>query len=121
MKLERTIRIFNRIKSVVITEFPYMFRVKIATCPDAEAEHLESPRQYAHTFCQRLYDEIICVAPAIEELPAQYIRGLLWHEFGHLIAGPESSEKEADESIYALFGVRIMYDDTEGLNLQYVE
>lgn len=120
MKLPRTTIIFNRIKSVIITEFPYMFKVRIATCPEAEAEHLTSPRQFAHTFCQGRTG-IICVTLQIEELPAQYIRGLLWHEFGHLIAGPKGSEKEADEAIFAYFGVRIMYDDTEGLNLQYVE
>lgn len=116
-RLKRTHAIFWRIKSEVARAFPYLSRTRLRLCVAANAEHAQSFRQHAHTFC--VDDTSICVARAIENLPDENIVGLLWHEFGHLIGGPKSTEKAADGYIWKNFGVKIRYDRNNG-NIQYV-
>lgn len=92
-------------------------------CPEANAEHRESRRQYAHV---GHLPRTICLAYAARRLGRRHIRGLLAHELGHLLAGhaeglrddaPERvREDEADAAALKFLGVRVRYGR---LALQY--
>lgn len=84
----------------------------------ADSEHERSRRQYAHVFH---LPATVCVSRAIVELPPNYKLGILAHEVGHLIAGPEASEEEADRAASDAGGFEILRVDSPwGGNLQYV-
>ena len=85
------------------------FAVSLRSCDAADAEHAANRRQYAHTFH---YPETICVADAFWQLPAKHRDGIILHEFGHLVAGPHASEREADEAAEEMTGGSIGYVDS---------
>ncbi len=89
-------------------------------CKDADKEHREYQRQYAHTFHKG--DNVICVAKAFFKLPLEHIAGLLAHEVGHILAGKkEEREYKADEFANRFFKIRIKYKDSlYGEFLQYL-
>jgi hypothetical protein len=53
------------------------------------------------------YPETICVADAFWILPRRHQDGILLHEFGHLLAGPEASEESADAAVEAVTGAKV--------------
>lgn len=71
-------------------------------------------RSLMHTFHHEM---TICSLSMVEQLPVEYLFGLLLHEFGHLGSG--GGEREADRWILDNFGVRILYKG--GLDLQCVD
>lgn len=86
-------------------------------CKKAEAEHKENRRQYAHTFH---YPNVICLSHAFWKLPKKHRHAIFLHEMGHLIAGPDASEDEANRAIEELSGRKILYMDSpygEGLEI----
>lgn len=85
-------------------------RVRYTNCREVEEEHRRDERQYAHTYH---YDGVICLCEAFWDLPRPYRDGILLHEIGHLLVGPEGSEREATEAAEELFGVNIHYVDSE--------
>jgi hypothetical protein len=107
-------RVIEAIKKEARQKFPGLDGMQLVLCELAFREYLKSPRQYAHTYHRP--GNCICVVEQIETLHIRYIRGILWHEVGHLIAG--GSEKAADFVIRKYFGHRIRYK--KGLYLQYV-
>ncbi len=78
------------------------------------------PRNYA--FC--IPDEhAIHIAPQAEDLPDDHLKGILFHECGHLLTMqydldmelPEDLEEQADFAIFRLFGIQIHYDPKKAL------
>ncbi len=73
--------------------------VKIRYCSTADTEHKKSVRQFAHT---GHYANTICLARSFKQLPANFRKGILAHEMGHLHYGKKRhTEKDADK----VFGV----------------
>jgi hypothetical protein len=84
----------------------------------ADREHELDPRYYAHTFHR---SGVICVARAFDSLPLSHYWAILAHEVGHLLAGPEGDEEDADALASEYFGITIKYSTTEhGEDLQTV-
>jgi hypothetical protein len=83
--------------------------IKWRLCRDAEQEHRKDERQYAHTFH---YANTICVCRAFWDLPKSYRDGVLLHEIGHLLVGPEGTEQEATRAAEDVFKARIDYVDS---------
>lgn len=122
MKYPKTRRIFQRIRREVDRKF-FVGHIKINfDCIDALRDHFRSSRQYAHTSCS-LNKNAICMAPQIERLAEKFIAGIIWHEFGHIIAGRiddlEAREYEANKVIKDYFGVKIKYS-RDRWKLEYV-
>jgi hypothetical protein len=72
--------------------------INVRTCRAAAKEHRCARRQYAHTF-HRGHEKAVCVAPAFFGLPDGFHNGILAHEVGHLLAGYEGSETEANRAV----------------------
>ncbi len=90
--------------------------IRLRVCPPAEREHEKSLRQYAHT---GHYQGAICVAKEFFDLPLQHALAILIHELGHLSS--EGGEREADEEVRKMFGVRIIYVDSPwGRKLEFL-
>jgi hypothetical protein len=75
-------------------------------CRDADREHARTKRQYAHVFH---VPGTVCVAEAFERLPEWNRLGILMHEYGHFLAGPERTEEQADEIVKQRTGIDIRY------------
>ena len=120
-------KVFNEIKKIVCeNDNIYDYETLcLRHCKLADKDHKKSKRQYMHVFCSNYYNDPICYAEAVNNLPLKHIRGLIWHEIGHIIADDEmlkSTEKQADRMIKKYFGIEIKYKDTPyGKNLQYVD
>ena len=84
-------------------------KVEWRICEEAEREHRRNRRQYAHVYH---VPGQICLCKAFWELPKVYRDGVLLHEIGHLVAGPEGSEEDATRAAETLFGVQIDYADS---------
>jgi hypothetical protein len=85
-------------------------------CRIAQRDHREHRRQYAHTFH---YPNTICLAKEFWGLPKPYRDGILLHEIGHMLVGPEGTEKEATAAAEEFYGVEIDYVDSPyGRNLE---
>lgn len=84
-------------------------KIQWRNCSEVEAEHRKDRRQYAHTYH---YANTICVCRAFWELPKPYRDGVLLHEIGHLLAGPDGGESDANEAAREFFGVPIKYVDS---------
>jgi hypothetical protein len=61
----------------------------------------------------------VCVAKAFDGLPEKYRLGILMHELGHILAGPEGSEGAANRAITAVHGIPVSYGGP--LDLEYVD
>jgi len=96
--------------------------VVIRFCKEADLEHQESRRQYAHT--GHIEGDIICVASAFNFLDPSHQRGLVLHELGHLLlidSHPSHSERDADAAVSTRYRTKIQYVDSEfGRRLQWV-
>lgn len=94
-----------------------MLRVIVRHCGEADAEHAESMRQYAHTYHRA--GNVICVAQAFFDLPPKIKAGILFHEMGHLAGAV--GEQAADRLIEELMGIQIHRVDTRyGDNLESI-
>lgn len=91
----------------------------IKKCSQADKEHKNSTRQYAHTFHKK---GVICLAGAWKDLSIEQHMGIIAHEIGHLLVGEiEHSELEADKAANKFFDIRIHYEDSKyGNHLQYL-
>lgn len=89
-------------------------------CKEADGEHKNSLRQYAHTFHHS--DNVICVAAAWQILPLEFQMGLVAHEIGHLLHGyTNHSETDADKAANKFLKITIRYKDSlYGDRLQYL-
>lgn len=91
---------------------------KLGNCKLVEKEHAEGKRQYAHVFHIR---NQVCLARAFAELPQRYRLGILMHEYGHILAGPDGGELEANEALMKKTGIHVFYGPTHhGLGLEYM-
>lgn len=88
-------------------------------CHLAAKDHQASPRTFAHTWH---LDGVVCVDPSINSIPDAFKTGILLHEMGHLFAGPDGSEEDADNMVEAVMDIRIDYRDISETmkNVQYV-
>lgn len=94
-------------------------QIQWTNCEEVEREHEENIRQYAHTYH---YPYTVCVCKAFWELPKSHRDGILLHEIGHILAGPEGSEAEATAAAEAFFGAEIRYVDSPyGRQLERLE
>lgn len=84
-------------------------KLNVKHCKDADKEHAESKRQYAHVYHR---SGVICVARSFFSLPECNRLGLLLHEVGHVLRGPgEHTEEQANETVKQASGVTIYYRD----------
>ena len=93
--------------------------ITIKKCSQADKEHKNSTRQYAHTYHHK---NVICLAGAWKDLSVDHQMGILAHEVGHLLVGKvEHSELEADKTANKFFDIHIRYKDSKyGNRLQYL-
>jgi len=87
--------------------------------------HARSDRNFAAVQLRPLYGHVVYLCDDLAEQPITRIRGVLWHEAGHIICDvlglPESweppagvgldDEQQTDLAVFAVCGVRIYYDD----------
>lgn len=94
-----------------------MFIIK--KCSQADREHNDSTRQYAHTYH---HNNVICIAKAWKDLSIDHQIGILAHEIGHLLLrGTDHSESEADIIANKFFDIHIRYKNSKyGNDLQYL-
>ena len=76
--------------------------VQIRHCIECDREHKRRWRQFCHTMHK---EGIICCARDIEDLEPRNIRGLMWHEFGHILS-------EEDLLNFPVFGLDVIPDRT---------
>lgn len=94
--------------------------ISIIHCELADREHGRSRRQYAHTY--HYGNEVICVSRHLHQLPDEHRLAILLHEIGHILAGPEGSEEDADAAAEADSGIPIYYIDSPyGAQLEYID
>lgn len=90
----------------------------VEECAQANQEHHDSQRQYAHVFHK---DGVICVAHAFWTLPERLRLAILLHEAGHILAGPRGGELAANRAAERYSGVPIGYQDcTHGEELEWI-
>lgn len=83
-----------------------MRRIRVRYCADADREHRQERRAYAHVFhC----DDTICLARPFADLPEPYQLGILVHEVGHLLVGPHADEPEANAAVEQVAQFRVYY------------
>jgi hypothetical protein len=91
----------------------------LGNCQLVEKEHRKSKRQYAHVFH---INGQVCLARAFIELPERFRLGILMHEYGHILAGPDGSEEAANKAVERKTGIPIRYGPSHhGLNLEYID
>lgn len=94
-------------------------RITVRVCKGADRTRRSSRRAYAHTFCKD--GPVVCVASEFFGLPAGHRDGVLAHEIGHLLAGPDAGEEDADRAFEEETGVRVRYKDGDhGRCLQWL-
>lgn len=81
-----------------------------SNCDEVEREHECSARQYAHVFHKGA--RTICVAKAFWKLPKSYRDGIISHEIGHILAGRNGNEQDANRMAREVLGARIRYQDS---------
>jgi len=82
---------------------------RLGWCPEIEGEHACSRRQYAHVF--HLPNQV-CLAREFSQLPERYRLGILMHELGHILIGPEGAEYDANRAAQQL-GIQIRYQSSQ--------
>lgn len=90
-------------------------------CPEAQEEHNESWRQFAHTYHDA--DDKVCVARELGEQPLSIIFGILCHELGHIMAmnaWNDSCEENADRASGEFLEMTIHYTEPPKY-LEYLE
>lgn len=93
--------------------------ITVRVCDGADRTRTGSRRAYAHTFCKK--GPVVCVASEFFGLPAGHRDGIMAHELGHLMAGPDADEEAADRAFEAATGVRVRYKDgVHGRCLQWL-
>lgn len=116
-------KICKDIYQTVVRKYPKLKNTFFSYCTRAQMEHKKDARAFAHTFHHYKYTPketafVICYAHEIKKLPVKNIRGIMWHEFGHIIdyirhkgISEPYSESVADLEILRNFGVLIKYDN----------
>lgn len=115
MESKERVKEFYEIRRLVAKKFPKLSGIKWTFCAAADEEHRMKSRQYAHVFH---LPNTICLAKAFIHLPAENKKGILLHEFGHLIYGNKGEDGNmeeivADNLIRNYFGIEINYDNRE--------
>lgn len=84
--------------------------IELRNCRLAEDDHRQKNRWFAHTWhiCS---SNIVCVCRDLESLPDEHKFGILLHEIGHLLTGPQAPERAADQAVLEDLGVWIRYRD----------
>lgn len=80
---------FYRIREVVSMVFPQLADVQIRESREDNEEHEQNKRHYATA---HLDTRIVTYASAMNDLPIEKIRGIIWHEFGHFVDDLLSSQ-----------------------------
>lgn len=104
---------FLKIKDEAVKVFPDLENTIFVKC-DEIAKDTGDYRAYMHVFH---VPHAICHAEQAKELSDANLEGIIWHEFGHLIAGEEGDECDADCAVLEEFKIEIGYDDKD---LQFV-
>lgn len=96
-----------------------MRQFPVEECAQANQEHHDCQRQYAHVFHK---DGVICVAHAFWTLPERLRLAILLHEAGHILAGPRGGEVAANRAAERYSGVPIAYRDCRfGTELEWID
>ena len=89
--------VFWDIRRKVLARFPDIPHIKFEPCYTADEDHKKSPRVYCHWGHK---SGVICFAKAFLDLPVDNKRGILLHEFGHVLDDEyEPYEDEEDENL----------------------
>jgi hypothetical protein len=83
-----------------------MRKIKIQLCEIAEKDHQKKKRNYAHTFHKK---NVICVCKDLYQLPLRDKAAIIAHEFGHLFAGKDGTEEDANREVFNYFSINIYY------------
>jgi len=106
--IEKFDDLFTKIRKRVERVYP-LLSITYVWCAEADEEHIASFRQFSHVF--HLNKHKICFARDIIYLVKKQIQGIIWHEVGHILMGPQASEDEANCKIKEDFSVTIVYGD----------
>src|SRR5574340_1171437 len=93
-------------------------QIPVVYCLEADQEHKSSQRHYAHVF-HKLGK--ICIAHAFWRLPETHALAILLHECGHILAGPDGGEQQANRTIEDQTGIPIFWKDSAaGESLEWI-
>lgn len=120
-RLETAFRLVRRFTAKVL---PRLARVRLEKdCGEIIQFRMDHPGKTGHRNVMHVghVPGAVCSLKMVDKLPAEYIFGLLLHEFGHLgvDAGGDSGEREADGWILDTFDIRIHYKGA--LDLEWVD
>ena len=120
-KLDNFVSLFEDIRTFTSKKFPYLSKVKLNWCEEAERSHARTFRFFAHT---GHIPNTICIASEFLSIPKKYIRAVILHEMGHIICIKEGlykdnppprhikkwQERLANEIIEEEFGIKLVND-----------
>lgn len=125
--MKRVEKVFRGVLRAVRQRLPWVPALSAAPCRQADLEHKESWRQFAH---QGHVEGAICFAGAAgDELTLEELIGLSAHELGHVVAEkiglpahrkqvkdgktPKAVQDEADGVSELLFHIPLRYNERE--------
>lgn len=114
---------FGAVLHQAIRTFPWLSRVRMAYCAQADREHRKSWRQFSHAGHKK---DVVCWARAASrELADSEVDGIAAHELGHVVGdetgspahkasrrrGKGNSAAEREANLVALaMGFRVVYN-----------
>jgi len=92
--------------------YPALGGLRLVYCLEADREHEESERQYAHVTPEHGFNTV-CVAHAFDDLRTPYQLGILVHEIGHLLGNlyftSDHSEDDANTFGQLATGIHVVW------------
>lgn len=84
-------------------------KINIRYCKLADKDHKRKKRWYAHT---HHVNDHICVSQSILDLNDSQFYAVIAHEIGHILVGPQKSERAANTAANKYFNIKILYRDS---------
>ena len=115
-KLELAFRLVRKFTAKML---PRLARAKLSVgCDEIMRFRMDHPGKTGHRCVMHVghLPRTVCTLRVVDGFQAEYVFGLLLHEFGHL--GSEGGEREADRWILDTFDIRIHYKGA--LDLEWI-